>query len=256
MPKSDEPELPRSVPGREAPPLRKRFYTTATVAAAPGGSTVHLDGRPLRTPRKLPLVVPAEALATAIAAEWDTQAATINPATMPVTRLVFTALDAVAEQRTAVAAEIGRYAASDLLCYRAPDPAALAQQQADRWDPLLAWAATELGVPFKSTTGLMPVAQSPDVQRAMEAALAGVDAFSLSAVHVLTTLTGSALLALAVLRHRLALDEAWQLAHLDEDWQSAKWGTDAEAAARREQRHAEARAAAAVIGLLQADASA
>lgn len=244
--------VPERVLGREPLPVRKRFYKLVSIAAVAEGYTVHLDGRPLRTPRKSPLSVTARPLAEALAAEWDAQQIVISPALMPVTRLVFTAIDAVANQRNAVAAEIGRYAASDLLCYRASDPAALAEQQAAAWDPILAWAATELGVAFKCTSGLMPTEQAAGVSIAIETALAPLDPFTLSGMHVLTTLTGSAVLALAVLRRHLEIDAAWRLAHLDEDWQIARWGADAEAEARRVGRLSEARSAAAVIAMQRA----
>lgn len=169
---------------------------------------------------------------------------------MPLTTLACTAIDAVAEQMAAVAAEIGSYAASDLLCYRASDPAALAVQLAAAWDPLVDWAAGELGVSFVRTAGLMPVAQLPAVPAAIITALVPLDPLRLAAVHVLTTLTGSAILALAVLRNRLSLDDAWRLAHLDEDFQISRWGSDAEAAARRAARFVTARAAATMLEML------
>ncbi len=240
---------PSAVPGREARPMVKRFYKAVTVAGGLDGFAIHLDGRPVRTPAKAVLRVGSEALAEAIAGEWDAQSSEILPATMPLTTLVCTALDAVAAKRSEVAEEIARYAESDLLCYRAEAPRELVERQEEGWDPVIAWAAKELGTPFRCTAGLMAVAQSPQVAPAVLDALAPLAPLQLAAVHVLTTLTGSALLALAVLRGRLTIDEAWRLAHIDEDWQAEKWGADNEAAKRSAARLLTAKAAAKVLTL-------
>ena len=248
---SDDKKEPTRVLGREARVMRKRFYAAVSVAKDDAGFVVHLDERPVRTPRKLLLSVPVRPLADAIAAEWQAQVTEIQPSTMPLTTLACTAIDAVASDMAEVAGEIGRYAMSDLLCYRADAPAGLVDQQSAGWDPVLTWAGAELGVPFKRTTGLMPVEQSPAVEKAMLSTLAPLEPLQLAAVSVLTTLTGSALLTCGILRQRLTLDAAWSLAHIDEDWQIARWGTDAEAEARRVNRLRTAKAAATMLDMLR-----
>ena len=241
---------PTKVLGREAKVVRKRFYKTAAAVATADGFTVHLDGRGVKTPGKRALSVPVAALAEALAAEWAAQVDEIKPSTMPLTTLACTAIDAVAAQRDEVAEEIGRYAMSDLLCYRADAPAGLVELQAAAWDPLLDWAAQQLGVKFVVVTGIMPVAQSPDIAAAMVGALASLDPLRLSAMHVLTSLTGSAVLALAVERERLPLAEAWRAAHVDDSWQIERWGTDEEAQERQAGRLLTAEASAKVLRLL------
>ena len=237
--------------GREPRVVRRRFYKSATVAPGSDGFMVQLDGRNVRTPSKALLVVPVEALARALAGEWAAQGDEIKPSTMPLTTLACTAIDAVAAAMPAVAGDIGRYASSDLLCYRAAGPRELAERQAADWDPVLDWARAELGVPFRVATGIMPVAQPADAATTMVAALAPLDPLRLSAMQVLTALMGSALLAFALLRQRLTLDEAWRLAHLDEQWQIDKWGADAEAGHRQAQRYRDASAAATVLDMLR-----
>jgi chaperone required for assembly of F1-ATPase len=242
------------VPGKEPlrPPLPRRFYRTAEVAASGEGYAVRLDGRPVRTPKKHLLAVPTAALAEAIAAEWNAQGERIDPDTMPLTKLANTALDGVVPHRAAVAAEIVAYAGSDLLCYRATAPEPLARRQRAAWDPVLAWVETELGASFALGEGVMPVAQS---QAALARIAAAVDRFTplqLAALHVMTTLTGSALLALAHALGRLTVDQAWSAAHVDEEWQVSQWGEDAEAAARQRRRLAEMHAASAFLKLAEA----
>jgi chaperone required for assembly of F1-ATPase len=233
--------------------LRKRFYRTVTHARRGDGVAVLLDGQVARTPAKRELVVPTEALAAAIADEWARQEGSIDPRTMPLTRLVNSALDGVEGREGEIRDDIVTYAASDLLFYRAQSPAALRARHAAQWDPILEWAERELGVRFVLAEGVMPVEQSAQALEKVGAALNGLDALRLTAVHVMTTLTGSALLALAHLRGRLSAEQAWAAAHVDEDWNIEQWGADAEAAARREQRWTEMQAAARLLELLAVD---
>ena len=246
---SDAPENPmRAAQTNMRPPLPKRFYKSAGVAARDGGFALELDGRPARTPAKNPLVLPTRALAELIAAEWDAQTETIDPGAMPATRLANSAIDGVKPKMRAVRDEIASYAGADLLCYRAGEPDALIIAQAASWDPVLDWAHDELGARFILSEGVRHVEQPEPTLRAISAALEAIDdPFALAALHVMTTLMGSALLALAVAKARLAAEEAWRAAHIDEDFQIGRWGEDAEAAARREARWRDMAAAAEVF---------
>jgi chaperone required for assembly of F1-ATPase len=228
----------------------KRFYEAVSVDDAAPPFRVLLDGRPVRTPAKGELAVPTRALAEALAAEWEAQGEHIDPAGMPLTRLVNSAIDGVAGREAEVRADIAKYAGSDLLCYRAEAPAELMRRQAEAWDDVLAWAHAALRARFVLGQGIVPVAQPQTAIAAVEGALAGLDAFALAAHHVIVTLTGSALLALAHGRGRLTAEEAWAAAHVDEDWQIGQWGEDAEAKARRERRWAEMQAASRLLALL------
>ncbi|MGQ0456526.1 MAG: ATP12 family chaperone protein [Hyphomicrobium sp.] len=225
-----------------AKPRAKRFYKNAAIDKN-DGFRVLLDGRTVRTPAKRALALPTEALAAGVAAEWAAQGEWIDPATMPFTRFANTAIDSVADALDAVAADIAAYASSDLLCYRAEAPVELIAAQSARWNPVLEWAGHALGAQFRVAAGVKHVAQPPGAIERVAEALGPHDAFRLTAVHVLTTLTGSALLALAHARGRLTPDEAWLAAHVDEDYQIGLWGEDYEAALRRKARRAEFEAA-------------
>jgi len=228
----------------------KRFYELVTVGDAEGGYVVLLDGRPVNTPAKRRAVVPSKELAEALAEEWMGQGERIDPATMPLTKLVNSTIDGVAAQMAEVEAELINYAGSDLICYRAGEPEGLVAAQTAAWDPLLAFARDKLGARLTLAEGLMFAAQSESALAAMAAAVhdyLGDDVsspFRLAALHVLTTLTGSLVLALATARGELNVDAAWAAAHVDEDFQMRAWGADAEALARREARFMEMRAAA------------
>ena len=208
----------------------KRFWKEAKVVEAEGGYTVSLDGRAVKTPAKAPLVVPARAMAEAIAAEWDAQAEKIDPNTMPVTRGANSAIDKVARQHAEVAELIAAYGGTDLLCYRAEAPEPLVARQAAGWDPLLDWAAAELGARLTVTAGVIPVAQPAPAQAALAARVAAMDPWELAALHDLVGITGSLVLGLAVALGRIDAATAWDLARIDEAWQIEQWGEDEEAA--------------------------
>jgi chaperone required for assembly of F1-ATPase len=229
--------------------LRKRFYRAAETRAESGGVAVLLDGRPVRTPARRPLAVPTSTLAQALAAEWEAQAESIDPATMPLTRLANSIIDGVAEAQEAVAAEIGEYLASDLLFYRADQPAALVARQTELWDPVLAWVRERTGARFVLAQGMMPLAQ-PGAALAAARALIPADPWRLGAVHAATTLTGSALLALALLHGQLSAEEAFTAGQVDEDFNFAQWGHDPLARERRTARAAEMHAAGQMLALL------
>ena len=240
----------------------KRFYkdagaaSVAEIDAIDGeeGFAVLLDGKPIRTQgRRVPLVAPTRALAEAVAAEWAAQDEKIAPATMPMMTLTATALDRVVPQVQAVAADAAAYAGSDLLCYRAaPEEAdgALRPRQDEAWQPLLDWAAERYGARLTVAEGIMPVAQDNAALMLLARALGGLDPFRLTAVHVMTTTTGSLVLALALLEGRLTPEDAHALATLDETVQAEKWGEDEEAAARRAAHKRELEEAAAFLATL------
>ncbi len=236
---------------------RKRFYKDVTLSLLSGPQSganrvfgVLLDGRPLRTPARSILELPNEELAKAVAAEWAAQAGTIDPRTMPLTRVVNSALDGVRGREREVAADIVKYAASDLLCYRADRPAGLVARQAELWDPVLEWAAAALPGRFAVVTGLVHVEQDLATRTRLAARLERLSALHLAALHVKTTLTGSALLAYASLEQHLSPERAWLCAHVDEDWQIAQWGEDAEATVRRQARWLDFEAAGRLLTLL------
>jgi chaperone required for assembly of F1-ATPase len=229
-------------------PLPKRFYKTVSVDAVEDGFRILLDGRPVRTPGKRLLAVSARPVAERLKAEWDGQGEEIDPAKMPVTRLVNTAIDGVADNIDAVFEEIVRFAGTDLLCYRAGSPEGLVQRQREGWDPVIRWAAEARGARFILVEGVMHQEQpAPAIRAFSEALTAYRDPLVLACLHTVTTLTGSALLALALAEGAVDADTVWSLAHVDEDWQIEQWGTDEEAFHRRSLRREEMDVAASVL---------
>ena len=230
--------------------LPKRFYQEVAIEdKGDGAASLRLDGKPVRTPGKAPLVLPNRKLADAVAEEWRAQGERIDPATMPLTKLANSAIDGVRGREEAVVDDIMAHAGSDLLCYRAEGPEGLVAAQGTHWDPVLAWAKAALDAPLVLGKGVVHVVQPESSLARIKQELKGRDAFSLAALHVMTQLTRSALLALAVALRRLTPEEAWKAAHVDEDWQVNLWGEDADAAARRENRRRDFDASARLLTL-------
>ncbi|MGE7416754.1 ATP12 family chaperone protein [Methylobacterium tarhaniae] len=245
-----QPDPVRAARQSGKPALPKRFYKEAGIAKAEDGYRLVLDGRPAHTPARRRLAVPQAALAEALAQEWGAQGEFIDPARMPLTRLVNSAIDGVANRREAVVDDLAAYAGTDLVVYRAGDPARLVVAQAAAWDPVLDWAHESLGARFMLSEGVMHVAQPQESLAAIRRAVEAVESpTALAGLHSMTTLTGSVLIALAVLHGRLTPQEGWAAAHVDETFQAEVWGRDEEAQARLAGRRTEFEAAARVAAL-------
>jgi chaperone required for assembly of F1-ATPase len=225
----------------------KRFYKEA---AALGGGEVVLDARPVKTPAKNPLALPTPALAEAVAAEWNAQGEKIDPRTMPLTGLANAAIDRVAPDKEAFALSLAAYGESDLLCYRAEAPASLVARQEAHWDPLLAWARRRYDVDFEIVAGIMHRAQPDCTIAQLRHATVSRSPWELAALAPLVTISGSLIVALALVEQAIDLDTAWAAANVDEAWQAEQWGEDEEAAERMAARRAEFEAAERFLRLL------
>lgn len=209
---------------------RKRFYKTASVTEDNG---IALDGRPVRTPLKQLLKLPTRALADAIAKEWDGQGDTIDPAAMILTKLANTAIDRVADDQQRIADEIVKFVGTDQVSYRAHEPEGLVARQAEHWNPVIDWAMAQLDAPFVTTTGIVHRQQPSEALSAFARHVQRLDPWTLTALHNLATITGSALIAAMLAEGALDRESAWRAAFVDEDWESELWGKDEEAMKRR-----------------------
>ena len=245
---SDNPVDPMESARRgQRPEQARRFYKKAAAGPHENGFALFLDAKMVKTPGRKPLAVANREVADALAAEWDEQGERIDPFTMPVTRIVNAAIDRVAGEMTGVRAEIVKYAGTDLVCYRVEAPPSLLDAQDAAWSPLVAWAREALGARFVLATGVVPVRQEDGALTAINRAVAPFDVLPLTALSAVTTLTGSAVIALALARGRLSAEEAWSAAHVDEDWQISQWGRDEAAILARAFRWREMAAAALIL---------
>lgn len=225
----------------------KRFYEDAAVGT---GGAILLDGRPVKTPARRPLAIPAAALAEAVAAEWRAQGETIDPRSMPLTGLANAAIDHAALDPDAFAASLASYGESDLLCYRAEAPDSLVTRQAAAWDPILAWARQRYDVDLAVTGGIVHRPQPAATIERLARAVAARDAFALAGLSPLVTIGGSLVTALALAERAIDLDTAWSAVTIDEAFQAERWGSDAEAAAVLAARRADFAAAERFLSLL------
>ena len=231
--------------------MTKRFYAEAAVTPLDDGQWgVALDGRPIRTPAGALLLVPTEALARAIAAEWEAQGEDLQPSSMPMMRLAATAIDRIGREREAVVEQIAAYGDSDLLCYRADIPGELAERQEEVWQPLLDWLAEAHGASLTVTAGVTPIAQTPEALTALQDVLDSLDDWRISAVSQITASSGSLALALAAAEGRIGGAETVAASLLDDIWQVEKWGDDKEATIRRQALAAEIESAVRLLDLL------
>ena len=227
----------------------KRFYKQAGVVPVADGHGVTLDGRLVKTPGKRDLVVPSPARAAAMAAEWEAQQGEVRREAMPLTRLAGVTIDRNSVEREAVVRQVAHYAETDLVCYRATRPPALAARQHEVWQPLVDWATARYDAPLAVTAGVIPASQPAASLAAFTKVVVGHDAFSLTALHAATQACGSLVIALALLEGRLDPDEAFAASQLDESFQIEAWGEDGEQAKRRAALAAEITAAARFISL-------
>ena len=229
----------------------KRFWKDVSIEQEGEGWGIRLDGRPVHTPARALLIVPTEALARAISAEWAECGKDVDPCAMPLTGLANAAIDRVAIDKKGFVAGLARYAEADLACYRADGPKALIERQARSWDSLLGWARRRFDVDFATTCGLTHVAQPAATVERLAHAVASLDAFHLAGLSTLVTIGGSLVTALAVLENAITPDEAWDAVSLDDRWQLENWGSDDEAEVALENRRRDFLAAARFLELLE-----
>ncbi|MEC8673233.1 MAG: ATP12 family protein [Pseudomonadota bacterium] len=230
---------------------KKRFYKSVTTATEDDGVAIHLDGRAVKTPAGSAVRLPTPALAGAVAAEWDAQGEEIDPGSMPVFSLAVTVIDRVTPQRDAILSELTAYGGNDLICYQDGEDADLAACQAEGWGPWLDWAGSDLGAPLQVARGIMPVMQPQASLDALGAAAATHDDWELGMLYRTTTLGGSLVLGLAMLRGRMDAAGLFEAAFLDELWQARKWGSDWEAEDRRAMIRGEIEQAHSFLSLLR-----
>lgn len=222
---------------RDLKKFPKKFFKEAAIRKEEAGFSIMLDGRPVKTPGKQVLTLPGETPAQIVADEWNALDEVINPLKMPATRLANTAIDGVVNEMQAVMEDITRYCASDLVCYRATNPQGLVEKQQEHWDPILDWALNELGANFEIGEGITFVNQPKESIALFGAKLKShADPFKLASIHTFTSISGSALIALALAEEHIDAETAWTKAHVDEDWNIAQWGEDFEAQERRAQK--------------------
>ena len=226
----------------------KRFWKDVTIEA---GGGIALDGKPVRTPGRVPLALPFPVLAEAIADEWRAVEGEIDPRAMPLTGLANAVIDRIAPDPAPFAAELAKFGESDLLCYRAAEPPALVERQTVLWDPMLAWARTRYDVHFAVTTGILHRPQPPATVTRLSEAVAARSPWELASLAPIVTISGSLVAALALLERAIDEEALWAASELDEEWQAEQWGRDDLSLAARDGRRRDIAAAVRFLALLK-----
>ena len=211
----------------------QKFFETVDVVFEGDSYCVRLDTKPIKTPEGRALFIPSQALAVDVASEWAAQGDDIKPLSMPLMRLVCTAIDKVAPFRAGVIEQLARYGLSDLLCYRSERPNDLVALQHKQWQPILDWVAHSLQVPLNVTSGIVHIDQPDGTFEKLTVIIDVYDDFKLAALGEITQLTGSLSLGLACIEGHIDGAFAFQASQIDDDWQTEQWGEDAEAMERR-----------------------
>lgn len=215
----------------------KRFYTDVDVTSCETGFMVELDKRAVKSPGRQILVLPNKQLAQSLAMEWRNQEGFIDRATMPVLNFAGLVTDSIIPLPDDARAEILKYAHSDLLCYRAGEPDTLIAKQQRLWGPVLEQYKQDESIEFKTSTGIQYVEQECQDMKRFAALIAPLEGYELGGALVVTTMCGSAVLAMALVKGWFSADVVWELCHIDEDYQIEKWGSDSEEEERRQQRY-------------------
>lgn len=232
--------------------LPKRFYKEASVGERDGSFAILLDGKNIKTPGKVNVVVPSEELANLVAKEWAAQEKEIDPATMPLTRLVNTIVERGNEALDDVKAEIVKFAGNDLLVYRADSPQELVDLQTKHWGGALEAFSKRYDVSFNAITGVMHQDQPAEVQARIGEIIAHYSDFEACSTMSITSITGSAVLAIGLKEGLFTPAQVLETAYVDEDYQAQHWGEDAEATRMRAFKRQDFDAAVTVLGLVAA----
>ena len=233
-------------------PGTQKFYKLAHVEATGSGFAVQLDGRPIKTPAGADLCVASERLAREITAEWSAQKETIDPHQMPMTSLTCTMIDRIIPEQTMVKEQLLQFAETDMLCYRAQEPADLVSRQHQTWQPLIDWVAEAHQVPLVVTEGILPVKQPSTALDALSIVIDGLQDWELAALSSITAIAGSLVIGLALITGRIDAAEAFAVIQLDEDYQNERWGTDEEGVRRQQILQREIQSAATFVDLARA----
>lgn len=205
---------------------------------------------PTTTPAKNPFSLPNQSFAEAIELEWQS-GKKYTPTNMPLTALAYTAIDKIVDKKSEIVEVLMVYVDSDTLSYRATGSEVLAKLQEEKWGEVLKWAGSRFDVAWQTTSGVMPVDQTPLVHKAISRYLNSLDAWKLASFCVLSSGFSSLVLALAVVEEYITAEQAFALSRLEEDHQAEAWGRDEEAEVRTQKMKTEILDAERFLNLLK-----
>lgn len=205
---------------------RKRFYQNVSISQSDGGLyEINLDRRKLKTPGGKLFTAPNEALAIAVATEWDAQQDTLKFYTMHLTTLCNTALDNPTQRnKDQMISAALKYLETDTVCYRVDEPHGLVDLQMNEWDPVLHWIENRYNVTIGSSSSIL----GPEIPEAtvdtFKQHLKSYNMWSMTGLEYVITQLKSVVLALAMIDRHLSVEKAVLLSRLEEEYQIRQWG--------------------------------
>ncbi|XP_068387765.1 ATP synthase mitochondrial F1 complex assembly factor 2 isoform X2 [Eschrichtius robustus] len=224
-PEGPGPKPPARARAYAPPAERKRFYQNVSITQGEGGFEINLDHRKLRTPQAKLFTVPSEALAVAVATEWDSQRDTIKAYTMHLTTLCNTSLDNPTQRgKDQLIQAAAKFLDTDTVCYRVEEPETLVELQRNEWDPVIGWAERRYGVKIGSSTSIMGPSIPARTREVLVSHLASYNTWALQGIEFVVSQLKSMVLTLGLIDLHLTVEQAVLLSRLEETFQIQKWG--------------------------------
>ncbi|KAH7340493.1 hypothetical protein B0J17DRAFT_651565 [Rhizoctonia solani] len=222
--------IPKSAEEQRAGVTLKRFWKKVDVAENSGSGilTVTLDKRALRTPEGAKLEVPNShrLLATMIAIEWENQEKLIKPHALPMTSIASRAIDGLQDEgaRRDLVAGLIKYFDTDTICFHESHPPALVQLQEQHWNPLLKWTESTYHIKIKIFDSLLGNTQPEGTKEVLINEISKFGQWEIAAFERAVLTTKSFIIALALVRGRIDVEQAAQAAQVEVVSQTQRWG--------------------------------
>uniref|UniRef100_A0A8C1T622 ATP synthase mitochondrial F1 complex assembly factor 2 n=1 Tax=Cyprinus carpio TaxID=7962 RepID=A0A8C1T622_CYPCA len=205
---------------------RKKFYENVSIAQGEGGLfEINLDKRKLKTPGGKLFTVPNEALAIAVATEWDAQKDTLKFYTMHLTTLCNTALDNPTQRtKEQMISAALKFLETDTICYRVEEPPGLVELQRNEWDPVMNWIEQRYNVVIGSSSNIMGPQIPEETKETFQQHLNSYNLWSMTGLEYVITQLKSLVLSFGLIDRHLSVEQAVVLSRLEEEYQIQRWG--------------------------------
>ncbi|XP_053367707.1 ATP synthase mitochondrial F1 complex assembly factor 2 [Clarias gariepinus] len=205
---------------------RRKFYQDVSISQGEGKLfEINLDRRKLKTPGGNLFTVPNEALAIAVATEWDAQKDTLKFYTMHLTTLCNTAIDNPTQRnKDQMIAAALKFLDTDTICYRVDEPPGLVELQKNEWDPVMDWIEKRYNVVIGSSSSIMGPQIPEETKETFRQQLNSYNLWSLTGFEYVISQLKSLILSFGLIDRHLTVDHAVLLSRLEEEYQIQRWG--------------------------------
>ncbi|CAE6478857.1 unnamed protein product [Rhizoctonia solani] len=188
-----------------------RFWKKVDVAEDNGILTVTLDKRALRTPEGAKLEIPnsRRLLASLIAIEWENQEKLIKPHALPMTSIASRAIDGLRDEGARIDLVAG------LINFHESHPPALVKLQEEHWGPLLKWVESTYKIKINIFDSLLRNTQPEETKKVLINEVNKLGQWEIAAFERAVLTTKSFIIALALVKGRIDVEQASQAAHVE-----------------------------------------